>query len=274
MRTSVARMMVASVCAVSLAVGWPLSASAAGAFPGAELAAETSTAPAPAARSWSFQAALSPFAANTMQASGASWITVTGSRAEVKIQVKGLPDALDHAQFLFVDGQGGCADPVAGEGSAARVTAGLGAIGVAMTTTGGTVPGPSPATMAFPNAASYTYARTIDLDAAAVDSIAKGTATLVVYGIDENSNGRYDGRSSRTELGSALPAEATTPALCGPYTPMQMAGVPDGAADTGGGSTAAGNVLANRGVDLGHLLAGTLSLLALTGFGRRRLGAR
>ena len=57
-----------------------------------------------------------------------------------------------------------------------------------------------------------------------------------------------------------LPAEATDPALCGAFTAMQMAGVPNGAADTGGGSTAANS--GGYGTEIG---VGAAALLAVGG---------
>ena len=66
----------------------------------------------------------------------------------------------------------------------------------------------------------------------------------------------YDDVLGASELDPSLPAEATDPALCGAFTAMQMAGVPSGAADTGGGSTATtGGYGAEIGVGAAALLA-------------------
>jgi hypothetical protein len=90
----------------------------------------------------------------------------------------------------------------------------------------------------FPAAGSYTYSRTIDLDQQVVAALRNGTAVLLVQGVDLNGTGSYDAVPGASELDPTLPAEATDPALCGTFEPMQMAGVPAGPADTGGGSMA------------------------------------
>ena len=105
-----------------------------------------------------------------------------------------------------------------------------------MTTDGDSSPAAALALGQFPSAGSYTYSRTIDLDPQVVAALQSGTAVLLVQGVDLNGNGSYDAGAS--ELDPNLPAEATDPALCGTFEPMQMAGVPAGPADTGGGSTA------------------------------------
>jgi hypothetical protein len=134
--------------------------------------------------------------------------------------------------------------------------------------------------MAFPAAGSYTYARTVEVGPAVVAGIADGTAALVVYGVDQNNNGRLDGPVGRGELGSGLTAEAATPALCGTYTPMQMTVVPDGGADTGGGSTASAGPVMDAGPGRSQPAAGALSVIALSVLGvafltgRRRVRAR
>ena len=55
---------------------------------------------------------------------------------------------------------------------------------------------------------------------------------IVVHGIDYNANGIYDNVLDRSELNSALPGEATAPALCGPLASGQTATTTAG---TGGG---------------------------------------
>lgn len=97
-----------------------------------------------------------------------------------------------------------------------------------------------------------------------VANLKKGTAVLVVHGIDYNNNGKYDGVLGASELDPSLPAEATDPALCGAFAPMQMAGVPAGAANTGGGSTANQGHTTEIAVGAAALLAaGGAALVAL-----------
>jgi hypothetical protein len=194
--------------------------------------------PAFAADSGSYQAALSPVAANLVSGNGASWITVTGNTAEVQLQVNGLLDGAPHAQAIRIDAQGSC--PAQGS-SAISATDGqpfYGAVGAALTNEGDSSPAAALALGQFPSAGSYTYTRTIEVDPAVVAALQGGTAVLVVHGVDYNNSGGYDDALGASELDPNLPAEATDPALCGTFVPMQMAGVPDGAANTGGGSTA------------------------------------
>jgi hypothetical protein len=102
-----------------------------------------------------------------------------------------------------------------------------------------------------------------------VANLARGTAVLVVRGIDYNTSGAYDDVLGASELDPSLPAEATDPALCGTFAPMQMSAVPDGAADTGGGSTAtsgsgAGSTAAGvAGAAVGGLFLGGLAIAGI-----------
>lgn len=227
----------ASACVVGAALVAPATASAATATSAAVPATS-------AALTSSYQASLSPIAANKVTGTGASWISVTGSTAEVKIQVNGLLDGVPHAQHLRIDAQGTCpTQPALHNGlptiSVADGTPFYGNIGTSLTAVGDTSPAAALALPTFPSTGSYTYSRTIELDPTVVANLQRGTAVLVVHGIDYNSNGAYDDVLGRSELDPTLSAEATDVALCGAFVPMQMAGVPDGAADTGGGSTAA-----------------------------------
>ena len=130
-----------------------------------------------------------------------------------------------------------------------------GAIGASLTNGGDTSPAAALAVTEFPSTGSYTYTRTFDLDPNVVANLQKGTAVLVVHGVDYNNNGTYDDVLGASELDPTLPAEATDPALCGAFTAMQMSGVPSGAADTGGGSTATTGHGAEIGVGVAALLA-------------------
>jgi hypothetical protein len=224
---------------------------------------------AAAADTWSFQAMLNPVTANKVTGTGASWITVTGSTAEVQIQVNGLLDGSPHAQHLYIDALGRCpAEPVQRVGQPS-VTAGdgaglFGSVGASLTTAGDTSAAAALALAQSPSAGSYTYSRTVELDPAVIDNLARGTAVLVVHGIDYDGSGSYNDALGASDLDPTLPAEATNPALCGTYEPMQMAAVPAGAADTGGGSTAAGADLPGIGLaGAGIAGAGIAGLTAL-----------
>ena len=201
--------------------------------------------PAFAADTSSYQAALNPITANHVTGTGASWITVNGTTAKIKIQVNGLLDGAPHAQHIHINAQGTCPSQAQQHNGLPSINVADGTplngqIGAALTNTGDTSPAAAMAVTDFPTTGSYTYSRTIDLDPQVIANLQKGTAVLVVHGIDYNNNGVYDAVLGASEVDPTLPAEATDPALCGTYVAMQMAGVPEGAANTGGGSTALG----------------------------------
>lgn len=201
---------------------------------------------AAAADTASYQAALNPVTANHVTGTGASWITVTGNTAEVKIQVNGLLDGAPHAQHLHIDGQGTCPSQAQQHNGLPSINHADGApfygvIATSLTNNGDTTPMAAMAVTDFPSTGSYTYSRTIVLDPQVIANLQKGTAVLVVHGIDYNNNGTYDAVLGASELEPSVPAEATDPALCGTFVAMQMTAVPAGAANTGGGSTALGN---------------------------------
>jgi hypothetical protein len=216
----------------------------------------------------SYQATLDPITANHVTGSGQAWITLNGTSATVKVTVSGLLDGAPHAQHIHVDGAGKCPTPAEavdhnGHSSinVADAMKDYGMIGASLTTSGDTSPNSALAVDRFEATGSFTYQRTIELDPNVVDNLKNGTAVLVVHGIDYNGNGTYDNVLGASELDASLPAEATDPALCGAFTAMQMSGVPNGSADTGGGSMAA------EGANGGELALGGLALAAAAGAG-------
>ena len=233
---------------------------------------------ATAADSASYQAALNPVTVNHVTGTGASWITVTGNTADVKIQVNGLLDGAPHAQHLHIDGQGTCpSHPQQHNGlpsiNHADGSPSYGVIATSLTNVGDTTPTAAMAITDFPSTGSYTYSRTIVLDPQVIAGLQKGTAVLVVHGIDYNNNGRYDDVLGASELEPSVPAEATDPALCGAFVSMQMAAVPAGAANTGGGSTAVG--AGGHGTEIAAIAAGVIALAGATVIAyRRRKSAR
>src|SRR6478609_11489524 len=177
---------------------------------------------AAAADTWSYQATLNPITANNVTGNGASWISVTGNTAEVKIQVNGLLDGVPHAQHIHVDALGQCPSLPQEHNGLPSITVADGAplyggIGTSLTVDGPTSADHGLDVTHFPQAGSYTYSRTIEIDPNVVANLQKGTAVLVVHGIDYNANGRYDDVLGPSELDPSLPAEATDPALCGTF---------------------------------------------------------
>ncbi len=229
--------------------------------------------PVTAADAASYQAALSPVTANHVTGTGASWITVKGNTAEVRIQVKGLLDGAPHGQHLHIGGKGTCPSRARQHNGLPAISHADGApfygtIATSLTNIGDTSPMAKMAVTDFPSTGSYTYSRTIVLDPQVIANLRKGTAVLVVHGIDYNDNGMYDAVLGASELEPSVPAEATDPALCGAFVAMQMSAVPAGAANTGGGSTARSN--SDHRVVGAVLVAALLAAGAWTGYRRRR----
>lgn len=216
----------------------------------------------------SYQADLKPIETNNVTGSGSVSLTLNGDSATVHMTVQGLLDGAPHAQHIHVDGMGQC--PTAANATvlngkrAISVTDAApeyGKIGASLTVSGDTSPKAALAVKNFASTGSYTYDRTITLDPNVVSNIMNGTAVVVVHGIDYNGNRKYDDVLGASELDKSLPQEATAPALCGPLVASQMSNVPNGAANTGGGSAAASPV---NGAAVG---AGALALLLAGGFG-------
>jgi hypothetical protein len=115
--------------------------------------------------------------------------------------------------------------------------------------------------------ASYTYQRTITLDAKTAASLQAGTAVVVVHGLDPATLPAA-AQKEPSDLVPTLPLAATSPALCGTLVASQMSQVPGGAPGTGVTNTAA---TTPGGVDLGLLAAGGGLVLAAGGaFAMRR----
>lgn len=195
----------------------------------------------PGTSSTAYQAWLKPVPTNGVTGDGTAWITLTDTTAVVTVQVSGLLDA-PHAQHLHIDGMSRC--PTAEQAtehhghrsvSVGQAMQESGGIGISLTTTGDTGEASALAVDRFPTGAGYRYSRTIPLPAGLISALRKGTAVLLVHGVDHNADGRYDDASGVSELSPDLPAEATDPALCGVFDAMQLSAVPAGAAAAGGG---------------------------------------
>lgn len=228
--------------------------------------------PAFAADPVSYQAALNPVTANHVTATGAAWVTLNGTTAEVKVQVNGLPDGLPHGQHIHINAQGTCPTQAQDHNGlpSINLTDGapfFGSIGVSLTNNGDTSVAAQMAVTDFPSSSSYTYSRTIQLDQQVIENLQRGTAALVVHGIDYNGNGTYDDVLGPSDLDPSLPAEATDPALCGTFVLMQMAAVPAGGVSTGGGSAAANDTSALATAGVAALLAA--GAVGVVGYRRR-----
>ncbi|HET9092142.1 MAG TPA: hypothetical protein VFN50_07020 [Acidimicrobiales bacterium] len=224
-----------------------------------------------------YTANLQPVPLNTPAgaASGNLTLVLKGNRATISESVQGLGATFDgkpfpHVQHIHGNGAGVCPTAAADTSHDGVISTpeGIPAYGSVLTTLsvkGGTTPAQATDTGIAPTGASFTYHRTITLDAATLASIEKGTAVVVVHGLNP-ANAPANALKEKSPLVPALPLAATAPALCGTLVASQMSTVPAGAPQTGGGSTAGLQ-------DTGLLAAGGAMLLGGTGllaYRRRR----
>jgi len=239
--------------------------------------AAASAAPAPAApataASKDFIAMLAPVAPNKVTGSGEAWLTLNGNSAKFIVQVSGLLAGSAHAAQIYVTAEAKCpgSDSETGAIPLADAASTLGTPEAALTTIGKTAGMSWLDLSKFPTQADYTYARTFAVDPAVVTAVNKGTAVLVVHGIDYNANGKYDGVLGTTPGNATVPAEASAPALCGAFVPSQVQSMPSGAAQTGGGSASAHSDPAALWFGVTALLAGLAA--AFVAFRRRGTAA-
>lgn len=189
---------------------------------------------------WSAQATL-----NTLNGSGTTgraMVEVHGAEATVTVDVTGAAETFmdgpfPHAQHIHIGAQGVCPPPSAdtdGDG-AVNVVEGhpfYGHIASSLTTEGDTSPDSGLAVERFPGGSSYTYERTVQLDADTAAAVQNGTAVVVVHGVDP-AGLTPAAQEKMSELDPALPLAATLPAACGTLAPTQMGAMPEGGADTG-----------------------------------------
>jgi hypothetical protein len=208
---------------------------AAVAAPGAALAADST----------SYQAQLS--ALNHSSGSGSVMIELNGSQATVTEHFSGLADAFDgkpypHVQHIHIDAKGQCPTTAAdtnGDGVISTTEGGpaYGAIGTTLSESGDTSPAAGTTLTVAPSGSSTDYKRTFTMNAKTISALKSGTAVIVVHGLDPATLSKT-AQAEKSDLVPALPLAATSPALCGVVRVSQMSSMPNGSADTGGGSTA------------------------------------
>jgi serine/threonine protein kinase len=170
-----------------------------------------------------FAAAARPVPTNRVHGAGSAAVRLQGDVVTVSLHTSGLLNGSAHAMHIHAGGQGIC--PPA---SAARLHNGHLAISTtdgikfygppeaALTTSGDTSPKSIVDFPRYPSVGDIRYKRTLTVPPGIAAAIRAGNAVIVVHGIDYNHNGIYDDVLNRSELDSALPGEATAPALCGP----------------------------------------------------------
>lgn len=243
-------------------VGLPLVIAAGPAFAG-----QTATGAGPQ----TYMASLKPVPLNGQNnASGSVSLTLNGNVATIHETASGLAATFmggpfPHVQHIHGGAMGTCPTASAdanGDGviNTTEAQPEYGAIQTTLSVgSGGTTPADGTNTKIAPSGASFTYDRTITLDAATVSSLQKGIAVIVVHGLDPATAPKAAG-TSPSELVPSLPLAATSPAICGTLVASQMSGVPTGGAATGGGSTAGLE-------DTGLIALGGASLVAAAGVG-------
>ena len=221
-------------------------------------------------------------ALNHQTGSGTLMLQLNGSQATVTEHYTGLAATFGgkpypHVQHIHIGAKGVCPDTSAdanGDGviSTTEGGASYGAIGATLSTSGDTSPAAALTLTAAPMGATADLHRTFTLDSKTLDSIKAGTAVVVVHGDDPATLAAVKGgtaavvvhgldpatlsqkaQAAKSDLVPSRPLAATSPALCGTLTASQMT-VPNGAAATGGGSTA--------GLQDEGLLTGGVALVA------------
>lgn len=228
-----------------------------------------------------YTATLKPVPKNGQtSASGTLKLVLTGTTATITEHVSGLAATFTGKPFPHVQHIHGMAKGVCPT-TATKTTTGVITTGDAAPTYGGILttlsvtPGGTKATPTgvnitiAPKGASYTYSRTISLNATTLKAIDAHNAVIVVHGLTPSTAPKAATTLKSTVPGTTkLPLAATAPALCGPLVASQMTSVPSGAPQTGGGSTAGVQDVTLFAVG-GALLAGGAGLLVV----RRRLSA-
>jgi hypothetical protein len=232
-----------------------------------------STSPALAADSTTYQANLE--AINGSHASGTAMVTLNGNQATVTEKVSGLAATFSgkpypHVQHIHIGAKGTCPGPSAdtsGDGviSTTEGAPFYGGIGATLSTSGDTSPAAGTDLAVAGMGSSFTYQRTITLDAKTLASLQSGTAVVVVHGLDPATL-PAGAQKEPSDLVPSLPLAATSPALCGTLTAM-----PAGAPGTGIAAPAQ-----QQGADLALIATGAGLIAAAGGvYGiRRRLAAK
>jgi hypothetical protein len=211
---------------------------------------------------------------NGTTGTGTITVDVKGSSATVNLQVSGLAQTFmdapyPHVQHIHGGAKGVCptpADDANGDGiiNVAEGVPGYGDILTTLTTSGATTPAEGLNLALGGQGGTYSVQRTIELDQATQDSLAAGTAVVVVHGLDPATAGvPAEVFGSPSEIAPELPLGATSPALCGTLIKGQMGAMPSGGADTGvatESSSTAGMIALGGGLVLAAAAGGTYAV--------------
>lgn len=213
------------------------------------MAALGAAAPASAATNeWSWQADLGQV--NDSGATGSAMVTVKGTQLTVDIRASGLAKTFSDAPYphvghIHIDGGKGCppADADKNDDGVVSVPEGApyyGTIGTTLSSSGDTSANSAlDVKRAVGQGSSIDYHRTFTVNQDTLASLKKGTAEVVVHGLDPATLSKKAQGEDSSPLTKDLPLAATAPALCGALHASQMT-MPNGAAATGGGAAAQG----------------------------------
>lgn len=175
------------------------------------------------AKASAFPATMTGVPTNRVDGTGNATVKLNGDTATVSIDTNGLLDSAPHAMHIHAGGQAECPPASAahlhnGQHSISTVNGEpfYGPPVAAMTTKGDISKASILAFPRYPHQGNIRYTRTMTLPHAVAQDIRQRKASMIVHGIDYNSNGIYDSVLDRSELDRHLPGEATAPALCGP----------------------------------------------------------
>ncbi len=207
---------------------------------------------------------------NNSGASGEVWVDVNGTQATVTLNASGLAETFNdapypHVQHIHVGAQGTCPDMTADENGDGIISTTEGApfyggIGTTLSV-GDAAKGPEVATdlTIAPSGSTITYEETFELNQETQDSLADGTAVIVVHGLDPAT--QPEGATEPSDLVPELPLAATSPALCGALKVQPAGGVATGVTSTANeagadtGMLALGGVLAAAAAAGGYVLS-------------------
>ena len=245
------------------------------------LAATSASAAAPASTGGTmYSATLTPVPLNGQTSAKADvMIMLNGSQATITEHASGLAATFMGAAFPHVQhihgkgGMGACPTASADTNKDGVITTtegepSYGDIDTTLSTSGDTSPAAGTNVKTAPSGASFSYSRTITLDAQTLSDLTSGKASVVIHGLDPATAPKA-ATTEKSELVPSLPQAATAPALCGQLVASQMSSMPMGGVNTGGTPAGSTDTLPLALTGLGALMAagGALAL-------RRRSAAR
>jgi hypothetical protein len=176
-------------------------------------------------RPGSFAARALPVPTNRVTGRGTATVELRGDVASIVVQTHGLVNE-PHLMHIHAGGLGTC-PPASAAGSFnghpfISTKDGLkyyGGVVAALTTFGPTSPQNFLNFGRAPSGSAIRYKRTVPLAPLVANAIRHNNAVIVIHGISYDGTGVYDNFLGPSDLNSALTAEATAPALCGPLRP-------------------------------------------------------